>query len=502
MKHILLLGAGKSAGYLADYLLSHADEDNFFLTVADANLAAAEEKAAGHHRAKPLAANLSDQHTVHRLVQETDLVISLLPPALHRMAAHACLAAGKHLITASYVDDEMQALSEQATGKNLLFLCEMGLDPGIDHMSAMKMLDQIKDEGGEITQFFSHCGGLVAPEHDDNPWHYKISWNPANIVNAGKAGAKFKQEGSYIKLEYEDLFREKRFVSVPGLEPLCWYPNRDSAQYEKIYRLEDATGFVRTTLRHPDFVYGWKNIIDLKLTDRKLVYETDGKSLAAWFREHMERMQFGPWLQEKLQQQLSATKTLLSELVNLVKLEEEAEEQGVKKVEEFMMVNETGDLQQVDIDHLKVSAAATLAERMHDANLTLKQLFFLGMDDEDTIINKGRCSAADILQFALEKKLGLGTGEKDMVVMLHEIHYQKKGQMRKRQSSMVLKGDEHFTAMAKTVGLPMGVAARLILKNQLPLKGVQIPVLPEIYNAVLPILENEAIKFQEVDSGI
>jgi hypothetical protein len=222
-------------------------------------------------------------------------------------------------------------------------------------------------------------------------------------------------------MEYEELFAEKRFVTIPGHEPLCWYPNRDSLSYISVYGLQETDTFIRTTLRHPDFIYGWKNLIDLKLTTEEKIYRTEGKSLMQFFKEHMELNGFDEWLQQKLHDQFDSTKTLLSELVNLVKLEDEAAKKGIEPVDEFMMVDDKGDLQNIDIDYLKISAAATLADRMHDANLTLKQLFFLGMDDEQTNLYPGSCSAADVLQFALEKKLMLQPNDKDMVVMLHEI---------------------------------------------------------------------------------
>lgn len=374
----------------------------------------------------------------------------------------------------------------------------MGLDPGIDHMSAKKMIDNIHAKGGKITSFLSHCGGLVAPESDDNPWHYKISWNPKNVVNAGKAGAIFKQHGEIKELEYESLFEEKRYVLIPGQDALCWYPNRDSISYIPKYGLEETDTFIRTTLRHPDFIYGWKNLIDLKLTDEARNYHADGKTLMQLFKEHMELNGFGEWLEKRLQEQFDSTKTLLSELVNLVKLEEEAAEKGIEPVDEFMMVDESGDLQNIDIDQLKINAAATLADRMHDANLTLKQLFYLGMDDNQSVVNMGACNAADILQFSLETKLALQPADKDMVVMLHEIEFVINGIKQKATSLLVVKGENAVnTAMAKTVGLPLGIAAKLILNGTITCTGLQIPITPAIYEPVLKELESEGIIFQE-----
>lgn len=498
MRQILLFGAGKSSTALIKYLLVNALAENWQLTVADANKEAIQEKLGHLPHGKSVALNINDEERRRELVQQADIVISLLPPALHILVANDCLLYRKNLLTASYVDEQIRQLKNQVEKEGLLFLCEMGLDPGIDHMSAKKLIDSIHAEGGKITSFLSHCGGLVAPESDNNPWHYKISWNPRNVVLAGKAGAIFKQNDEIKELAYEQLFEAKRYVLVPDLDALCWYPNRDSLSYISKYGLEEAKTFIRTTLRHPDFIYGWKNLIDLKFTDEAKLYETDGKTLMQFFKEHMDLNGFGEWLENKLHEQFDSTKSLLAELVNLVKLEEEAAEKGIEPAEEFMLVDDKGDLQNIDIDQLKISAAATLADKMHDANLTLKQLFFLGMDDEKTIINKGPCSAADVLQFALEQKLMLQPEDRDMVVMLHEIEYEIEDRKKKTISTLLLKGDDAIhTAMAKTVGLPLAVATKLILNGTLTCKGLHIPTLKEIYEPVLKELEENGIRFSE-----
>ncbi len=498
MKNILLFGAGKSSTVLIDYLLHHAETEHWQLTVVDADLQLAEQKIGNSIFGKAISFDINEEAARHYLVEQSHVVISLLPPALHFLVAKDCLQFRKPMITASYVDEQMRSLAEEAREHGVLFLCEMGLDPGIDHMSAMRLISDIKEEGGQITSFISHCGGLVAPESDDNPWHYKVSWNPKNVVMAGKAGAFFKENNELKELGYHELFAEKKYVSVPGHDVLCWYPNRDSLKYSSLYNLTDAQTFIRTTLRHPDFIYGWKNVIDLDLTSENDFYETDGKTLAAWFKEHMDQKGFSEWLEKKLREQFDSTKTLLSELVHLVKLEEEAAEKGVEQVDEFMMVNEEGDLQEIDIDNLKINAAATLADRMHDASLTLKQLFFLGMDDEETKISKGKCSAADVLQFALEKKLALKADDKDLVVMLHEIEFEKEEEDFKTTATMLVTGEnQNRTAMAQTVGLPLAIATKLILNGQLNLTGLHIPTSKEIYEPVLKELEFHNINFSE-----
>ena len=498
MKKILLFGAGKSATVLIDYLLQHALSENWTLIVVDANLALAQEKIGQALAGEARSFDVSDAALRGAAIAESNLVISLLPPALHFLVAQDCLKLGKHLLTASYVDDNMRSLADAAREKDLLFLCEMGLDPGIDHMSAKKLIDHIHAEGGRITSFYSHCGGLVAPESDNNPWHYKISWNPRNVVLAGKAGAVYREGNSDRRMDYEQLFAEKRFVQVPGYDPLCWYPNRDSLSYIPIYGLEECPTFIRTTLRYPDFMYGWKNIVDLKLTDETPAYDTNGMTLSGFFHEHLERHGFRDWLQQRMSEQFEVSKKILEDLMNLVELQEEVSDVSEEKVEQFMMVNEKGSLQDVDIEELKTNAAATVAMKMHDAKLTLSQLFFLGLDDKATQINRGRCSAADVLQFALERKLALQPGDRDLVVMLHEIGYELNGSRYMARSSFALEGaDDHHTAMARTVGLPLGIAARLLLNGSLRERGLHIPVTPAFYNPVLAELQQWDISFTE-----
>jgi saccharopine dehydrogenase-like NADP-dependent oxidoreductase len=498
MKKILLFGAGKSATVLIDYLLQRALSENWTLTVVDANRELAEEKIGNALGGVALSFDVADGTLRARHIGDSDLVISLLPPSLHFLVAQDCLSLGKHLLTASYVDDNMRSLAAAAQEKGLLFLCEMGLDPGIDHMSSKRLIDDIHAGGGRITSFHSHCGGLVAPDSDNNPWRYKISWNPRNVVLAGKAGAVFRIDGSDRRMEYGELFAEKRSVQVRGYDAMCWYPNRDSLSYIPIYGLEDCPTFIRTTLRYPDFIYGWKNIIDLKLTDETPDYESDGKTLSEFYHDHLERHGFGGWLQQRMSDQFETSKKILQDLMNLVELQEEVSGAAEEKVEGFMMVNETGSLQDVDIEELKTRAAETVALKMHDAKLTLSQLFYLGLDDKTTRIDKGRCSAADVLQLALERKLALKPGDHDLVVMLHEIGYEMEGRRYLARSSFTLEGqDDHHTAMAKTVGLPLGIAARLLLNGSLRERGLHIPVLPAFYEPVLAELESLGIVFTE-----
>jgi len=501
MKKILLLGAGKSATVLIDYLLANAKKENWQLTLVDADLQLARSKIGQSSFGVPLSFDIKHDAERKKNIEQSDIVISLLPPALHYIVAQDCVDLKKDLLTASYVDDPIKNLRSKIENNNLLFLCEMGLDPGIDHMSAMKMIDAIHADGGRIVSFQSHCGGLVAPESDDNPWRYKISWNPRSVVLAGKSGAHYKENGEEKMLPYEELFSPDRIIEIPELGYLSWYPNRDSLRYAALYNLEEADTFIRTTLRYPDFMYGWRNVIELKMTDETPKYETQGRALYEVFKEHMDKNGFGEWLEQKLTDRFSQTKEMLNNLVKLMEVEKEAKEEDLEIPEEFMTVDEKGNITEIELDEVKNRAASFLAYKMHEANLTLKQLFFLGLDDKETVINKGLCSAADVLQFALEKKLALGPGDKDMIVMMHEIKFAVGSQLSAVSSLLIAKGEDNVrTAMAKTVGLPLGIATKLILDGTIKLKGLHIPTKKEIYKPVLRELEEYGVKFEEINN--
>ena len=502
MKKILLFGAGKSATFLINYLLDNAPKENWELSVVDANAELANSKIGHSPSGHAISFDINHAPERAKYISQADLVISLLPPTLHYLVAKDCITHGKNLLTASYVDENISSLRSQLIDKKILFLCEMGLDPGIDHMSAMRLIDGIHEQGGKVISFKSHCGGLVAPESDDNPWHYKISWNPRNIVLAGKSGAIFKENGNEKKLNYEEIFASERLIEIENIGFLSWYPNRDSLSYAPLYGLEDADTFVRTTLRHPDFLYGWKNVIDLKLTDETPLYETDGKVLSDFFKEHMDKNGFSDWLQQKLMERFSQTKSILENLMKLMEAEEEVLGEGEEIPENLMMIDKKGELEDVTMDEIKNTAAGIMAHKMHEANLTLKQLFYLGMDDDETEINKGFCSSADVLQLALEKKLPLQQHDQDMVVMLHEVEYIVGSQKSDITSSMVVKGEDGVrTAMAKTVGLPLGIAAKLILNGKIKLTGLHIPTKKIIYEPVMAELEANGIVFHETTSN-
>lgn len=429
MKKILLFGAGKSATSLIEYLIRQCSLYDWLLIVADGNLEQAKSKTGNAPCATAIKADVLDEVTRADLIVQSDIVISMLPASLHFLVAQNCIEAGRHLLTASYVDEHIRKMEPLILQKKLLFLCEMGLDPGIDHMSAMRIIHDIQHKGGEIHSFYSHCGGLVAPESDNNPWHYKISWNPRNIVLAGKAGAIYKLNGEIEQLAYQELFDQNRTVEIPGYGSFAWYPNRDSLSYVNVYGLEKATSFIRTTLRHPDFCKGWKAIISLGLTNEETLIDTD-------------RISYRTFLEDRL---------------------------------------------------LHVPAI--------EADVQL--LFaYLGLY-QDTFIGRGSKTAADILQFLLEEKLMLQPNDRDMIVMLHELRYTLGGKSQKTTSCLVVKGENNLhTAMAKTVGLPLGIAASLLLHDKISLRGLHIPVTAEIYNPILAELEKEGIVFAENNFAI
>jgi saccharopine dehydrogenase-like NADP-dependent oxidoreductase len=423
-KHIILFGAGKSATHLIKYLSQECILNHWRLLVADSDLELARSKVQEAPFVQAIQVQVNDAEQRSLLVKESDLVISLLPPTLHFLVANDCLVYGKDLLTASYLDEQMKSMETSVKNSGLLFLCEMGLDPGIDHMSAMRLIHQIKQKGGKITSFKSHCGGLLAPESDDNPWHYKISWNPRNIVRAGSSGAMFKENNAITKVAYEQLFDNCKQVMIDKLNPLSYYPNRDSLEYMKLYQLQDALTFIRTTLRYPDYCAGWNVIVNAGLTNDITVVNNNELTIKQW--------------------------------------------------------------------------AADL--RFADALIFRKLFDYLGLFEAQPVPGNLKTSA-DILQYQLEKKLMMQPTDKDMIVMLHEIEFDLEGALHKTNSLLVLKGtDQINTAMAKTVGLPLGIAASLILKKKILVTGLHIPIIPEIYVPVLKELELQGIKFEEETS--
>ncbi len=421
MKTIVLIGAGKSATVLIDYIIAEAAANNWKFIVADNNREQILLKTNNSKHAEAVQLDVTNEAQRSALIQRAHVVISMMPPALHFLVAKDCVEYRKHLLTASYLDDKMKSLGEEISNRKLLFICEMGLDPGIDHMSAMKIIDEIKAKGGKITSFKSHCGGLVAPESNDNPWHYKISWNPRNIVMAGQSGAMYKDNNEIKNISYTHLFDCSNEIVFDGLKGLAFYPNRDSLSYIPTYKLPDTATFIRTTLRHVDFFKGWNAVVHAGLTNETAVINTAGLTFSKW--------------------------------------------------------------------------SVAILPFVTEENKAMLQ--YLGLFDETPVPATAKTSA-DILQFLLETKLKMEPEDKDMIVMLHEFEYELDGKDHHLKSCLVVKGEDSLrTAMAKTVGLPLGIAAKLILNDTIKLKGLHIPTARNIYEPVLHELEMAGIKFTE-----
>jgi saccharopine dehydrogenase-like NADP-dependent oxidoreductase len=439
MQTILVAGAGKSSIYLIQYLLANASRNKWKVIVADGSADAIIEKTQGSPYAEVAVIDITNAAQREPLVQRADIVVSLMPPTLHIHLAKDCLKHKKNLITSSYISPEMKAMDDDVKKAGLMFMCEMGLDPGIDHMTASQIIHSIQRVAATIISFKSYCGGLIAPESDNNPWHYKFSWNPKNIIVSGAAGAKYLQNGKSVEVPYEKMFDAGKKIKVDGLGTLSYYPNRDSLSYLDTYEVPDIKTFLRATLRHPSFVKGWCAVVALGIT-----VETD-----SFDKEHET---YASWLKKKT----GYTSGSLEEHV----------------------------------------------ARMLDTNKDDKvigMLQWLGIFDEIPVAGKGKGSSADILLSLLLDKWEMAPHDKDMVVMQHEVEYLHKGKKNKLTSSMVIKGeDAHHSAMAKTVGLPMAILAKMILTNKLAApKGVLIPNMPSIYRPLLTELSHHGINFTE-----
>src|SRR5690606_28355952 len=268
MRKILIIGAGKSASYLIKYLLDKSTSENLHIIIGDVNIEHAKKLIGNHNNAQAIVLDVFDKTSRERAVADSDIVISMLPARFHIEVAQDCITFGKHMVTASYISDEMQALDTSAKEKGLVFMNEIGVDPGIDHMSAMQVIDRIREKGGKMILFESFCGGLVAPESDNNLWNYKFTWNPRNVVVAGQGGsAKFLQEGTYKYIPYNRLFRRTEFLEVDGYGRFEVYANRDSLKYQSVYGLDNVKTLYRGTMRRVGFSRAWNMFVQLGMTD-------------------------------------------------------------------------------------------------------------------------------------------------------------------------------------------------------------------------------------------
>lgn len=438
MKKILVFGAGLSASYLIKYLLAHSKKENWQITVADQSLPLVLSKIKNHERAVAAELNIQDKGKRQSLIEKHHLVVSLMPPSLHLLIAKDCLKFKKHLVTASYLTPEMKKLHSAAAKAGVLFLNEIGLDPGIDHLSAMEMIHDIQSKGGEIISFKSYCGGLVAPEFDTNPWHYKFTWNPRNVILAGNATATFTENGQLKFIPYNRIFLQTETISVKGYGQFEAYANRDSNGYIKPYGLEKAQTVLRGTLRKKGFGRSWNHLVKLGLTDDQLIL-TQATHLT-WRALVTAFLPSSPMTPEQ-------------NLCHFLGIDKQSPE--------------------------------------------FKKLQWLGILENNSLgIEQGSPAAA--LQKLLQQKWKLNKGELDMIVMQHQLTYSLKGKTKKRISSLVVKGEnEVYTAMAKTVGLPMAISVKLILQNKIKARGVVIPLTQEFYEPILKELKKYGVEFYE-----
>lgn len=440
MQKILIIGAGRSSTSLINYLLEHAPQENWKITIAEQNLDLVNEKINGNANASALLFDVSDENQLHSVVEENDLIISMLPAFLHIEVAKKCAEIGRHLLTASYLTPEIKELNETFVNKGKLLVMEMGLDPGIDHMSAMKVLDRIKDAGHELTAFETFTGGLLARDDEkDNPWQYKFTWNPRNVVIAGQGFVKFIQEGRYKYIPYNKLFRRTEIIHVPGYGHFEGYANRDSLKYLDLYDLRGIQTLYRGTLRRPGFCKAWDVFVQIGATDDS--FEMENVS-------DMTHRQF---------------------------------------INSFLSYN--------PYDSIELKLA-------HYMNLDMEseimyKLKWLGMFSDELIgLDKG--TPAQILEHILKKKWTLDETDRDMIVMWHKFNYIENGEAKQIESHMVAIGDDETnTAMSKTVGLPLAITAKLILQGKIDLAGVHIPTKKALYKPVLEELEGMGFEFSE-----
>jgi saccharopine dehydrogenase (NAD+, L-glutamate forming) len=441
MRNILIIGAGRSATSLIRYLLDKSAAENLFLTIGDINIENAQKLTSGHPNGQGILLDVFDHQQRKQAVENSDIVISMLPARFHIEVARDCISYGKHLVTASYISDDMQQLDQEAKKKGLVFMNEIGLDPGVDHMSAIQVIDSIKDKGGKMLLFESFTGGLVAPKSDNNLWNYKFTWNPRNVVLAGQGGAaEFVQEGKYKYIPYNRLFRRTEFIEVEGYGKFEVYANRNSLKYQSVYGLEDILTLYRGTIRKVGFSKAWNMFVHLGMTDDTYTIP-NSENLS--YREFVNS--FLPY---------SPTDSVELKLRHSLKIDQD--DLMWNKIEVLDILNPTKTL-----------------------------------DIKDATPAQG-------LQKILMDSWSLAPEDKDMIVMYHKFGYELEGEKHQIDSKMVAIGDDqHYTAMAKTVGLPVAIAALRILNKEITTPGVQLPLNKEVYEPILKELQEFGIHFTE-----
>ncbi|PSG90085.1 saccharopine dehydrogenase family protein [Aurantibacter aestuarii] len=441
MRNILIIGSGKSTSYLIKYLLDKSETEQLQITIGDLNLEAAKKMTQNHKNATAITLDVFDAVSRTAAVKNADIVVSMLPARFHIEVAKDCIAYKKHMVTASYVSPEMEALNDDAIANNLVFMNEIGVDPGIDHMSAMKVIDEIREKGGKVILFESFTGGLVAPESDNNRWNYKFTWNPRNVVVAGQGGAaKFLQEGQFKYIPYQRLFRRTEFLDVEGYGRFEALANRDSLKYQDVYKLDHVKTLYRGTMRRVGFSRAWNAFVQLGMTDD--TYTIDDS-------ENMTYRDF---------------------------------------VNAFLAYSPTDSVELKFRHALKIDQDDEVWDK------------FLELDifSDTKPVGLKKATPAQILQKILMDSWTLAQEDKDMIVMYHKFGYEINGEKHQIDSTMVTLGeDQTYTAMAKTVGLPVAIATIAILNKKITTPGVQIPISKEVYQPILKELEDYDINFKE-----
>lgn len=440
MKKILILGAGRSAYTLIQYLLKESQKYEWTIIVAEKDKSLAEASIKGAANAEARELDVFDESQRENYIRESDIVVSMLPARFHHLVAQTCLQFRRSMVTASYVSPEIQAMDQEAKDAGILFLNEIGLDPGLDHLSAMQTIDDIRSNNYKLTEFETFTGGLVAPESDNNPWNYKFTWNPRNVVLAGSGGAvKFIQEHRYKYIPYHHLFRRTEIIEIDGYGRFEGYPNRDSLKYINVYGLHGIKTLFRGTLRRPGFCRSWNAFVQLGATDDSYVMEGS---------EDLTHRQF---------------------------------------INSFLQFNPNDSVELKLMHYLKLDQDSEVFEK-------LKWLDIFS----DEKVGLKNATPAQILQHILEKKWTLDKEDKDMIVMWNKFVYQTNAEEKVLTTSMVVKGDDiNNTAMAKTVGYPVAIATKLILNGKIDKKGVVIPTTRDIYTPILKELKEIGIHFIE-----
>lgn len=441
MRNILVIGAGRSSSSLITYLLNKSEAENLHITIADVSLEFAESKVKNHKNGSAIALDIFNKDERQNAIKKATIVVSMLPASMHLSVAKDCLTFGKNMVTASYISNEMNELNEEVVKKNLVFMNEIGLDPGVDHMSAMQVIDSIRAKGGKMLLFESFCGGLVAPESDTNLWNYKFTWNPRNVVLAGQGGAsKFLQEGTYKYIPYHKLFRRTEILNIDGYGKFEAYANRDSLKYKSVYGLDSILTLYRGTIRRVGFSRAWNIFVQLGMTD-------DSYNI------------------------------------------EDSENMSYRDFTNSFLAYSPSDSVELKLRHyLKIDQDDVIWDKLVE----------LDIFNSKKRVELKKATPAQILEKILKDSWTLKKDDKDMIVMQHLFGYELNGKKNQIVSSMVCMGDNQvYTAMAKTVGLPVAIATLKILNGEINSPGVQIPIKKEVYEPILKELAENGIVFTE-----